>query len=307
MPDDDKPNGPTLIVNERWKVQQQIGHGGQARVYRAIDISDNSQVALKINLKAHRYRSLLNEKKAFDIITQKCGHDHQKFIPTLHYYQHDGKTEMIVFELMGPNLIQLTLKRGDLFSERTVIQIFKKTLKCLQSLHKIGLVHRDIKPDNICVGRQENMEDIRLIDLGHCKSYVDLETGIHKPLQHHRGLTGTLMFCSWHQQLGGSPTRLDDLEALCFSMMCIHSGTLPWTPRNGENRNRKDDFQAALEHKSKTAGHICDGFPKVFEDFLSYVRSLQFDSDPNYAHLHDILDKTPNIDWKNGGMIGNIS
>lgn len=283
--------GDNLVISGRWKIQDQIGFGGQATVHKALDISNNNQVAVKINANAYHFRGLLREKWAYEEIMKKCGGEHQNFIPTLHHYENDGKTEVMVLELMGPSLLNVLEKQGRLFEHKTVIRIFKRSLKCLERLHKTGMAHRDIKPDNICVGRQENMDDIRLIDLGFCTAYIDGETGMYKPLNYRSGLTGTIPYCSLNQQIGGSATRLDDLEALCFSMMCIHSGILPWMTAKGQNATHSEEFDVALGYKSKSAEQICEGFPKVFKEFLQYVRDLSFESEPNYAHLHSILDR----------------
>lgn len=220
-----------------------------------------------------------------------CGEEYSNFIPTFHQYEKEAGTEIMVIELMGPSLLTLLQKQPGLFDLQTVVQIFKRSLTCLEKLRKTSMTHRDINPDNICVGRRMNMQDIRLIDLGFCTSYIDVETGMHKQLEYSSGVTGTVPYCSLNQQIGGSATRSDDLEALCFSMMCIHSRWLPWIIPSLQKATPEQEFDFALAYKSKTVEGICFGFPKFFEQFLLYVRSLGFDSDPNYAHLHNILDK----------------
>lgn len=101
------------------------------------------------------------------------------------------------------------------------------------------------------------MHDIPLIDLGFCTAYVDAETGIHKPLSFRNGLTGTIPYCSLNQQIGGSATRLDDLEPLCFSMMCIHNEGLQWMKRRGQNSTHDEEFNVVLGCKSESAEQIC--------------------------------------------------
>lgn len=282
-----------LVVDGRWTVGDLIGSGGQAKVYEAYDLWTESDVAVKINQGPNYSTSpLFLEKWTYEQVMKRCGDEHMSFIPTFHHYEKEAGTETMIIELLGPSLQSLLQDQPDLLDLETVVDIFKRSLTCLEKLHKTGMTHRDIKPDNICVGRGMNMEDIRLIDLGFCTAYIDEETGMHKPLKYGSGVTGTLPYCSLNQQIGGTATRSDDLEALCFSMMCIYRGTLPWIISNPEKASPQQEFDVALAYKSRSVDSICSGLPKLFEVFLDYVRNVGFDSDPDYAYLHKILDET---------------
>ena len=65
----------------------------------------------------------------------------------------------------------------------------------LKSLHNVGLLHRDIKPDNITMGPIEDVETLYLIDFGLSKIFLDSKNK-HKQERKKRKICGTLRFCS---------------------------------------------------------------------------------------------------------------
>lgn len=214
-----------LVIGGRWAVQEELGSGGQATVYKAYDFWTQTDVAVKIHQESESSESeLLREKSAYEEVMKRCCDGHQSFLPTLHHYEKEAETEMMVIELLGPTLLSLMGSNPFLFDLQTVIHIFKQSLTCLEKLHKTGLIHRDIKPNNICVGKGNNINDVRLIDLVFCERYIDEQTGKHKQLQYGSDINGTVLYCSLNQQKRGSASRSDDLEALCYTMMCIEWG-----------------------------------------------------------------------------------
>lgn len=279
------------IINGRWQIQEKVGSGRHTTVFKALNLFTKKQVAAKINSNAHNRRRLLREKWAYGKIMVRCGIDHQTFIPTLHDYRNNGNTEVLVFDLMGPIIYALMTAQGHPFDLQSVVSIFQRTLTCIESLHKSGMAHRDVKPENICVSKGTNREDIRLIGLGFCVPYIHERTGMHNELVYRNGLTTSFQYCSLNQQLGGSATRLDDLEALCFSMMWVLTGSLPWDIPTDVNITEAEAFNYVLLCKSQPVEKICVGFPKFFEQFLLYVKNLRFNSDPDYDHLHHILER----------------
>ena len=82
-------------------------------------------------------------------------------------------------EQMGPSLQKMINFCGGKFSMKTSIMCGLQVLKQLENLHKIGYVHRDVKPGNITLGFGKNTCNLYLIDLGLSKSMHEYQNSNH--------------------------------------------------------------------------------------------------------------------------------
>ena len=80
------------------------------------------------------------------------------------------------------------------------------------------------------------------------------------------------------------------MEALSYVLMYFLKGNLPW---QGLKINKKDDrYRKIYEKKKETsAEELCKGFPKEFCEFVKYTRQLEFEEEPNYDYLRNLLKK----------------
>jgi serine/threonine protein kinase len=85
----------------------------------------------------------------------------------------------------------------------------------LSELHKRSYIHRDIKPQNIVMGLNENQNRVYLIDFGISKRYLDMKKR-HIPFKDARGFCGTARYVSLNVHNGIEATRRDDLESVLY-------------------------------------------------------------------------------------------
>ena len=97
----------------------------------------------------------------------------------------------------------------------------------IEALHKIGYIHRDIKPDNMAVGMKDKNKTIYLIDFGLSK---DMSSPL-SPDQKGK-MIGTLGFMSCRCHQGKPLTQLDDMESFLYSIIYMIKGDLPWMKMN---------------------------------------------------------------------------
>ena len=109
---------------------------------------------------------------------------------------------MMVCELLGPTLGDLMQYNGGRFSLKTTLLLADQILNRVEALHNINFIHRDIKPDNFCVGINANKDTIYMIDFGLSKRYSDPRTGLHIKYANSSALTGTARFASINSHLG---------------------------------------------------------------------------------------------------------
>ncbi|KAH9007494.1 kinase-like domain-containing protein, partial [Lactarius hengduanensis] len=124
-----------------------------------------------------------------------------------------------------------------------------------------------------------------LIDFGLARQLRNPATCLHIPYSPDQSVVGTLPFTSVNGQQGHAQSRRDDLESLAYTIICSAHGDLPWTTISASC-----DRKAVLQKKkSVTAEELCEGLPTPFHKFVAYVRSLDFDTQPDYQYLHSIL------------------
>ena len=137
------------------------------------------------------------------------------------------------------------------------------------------------------MGGTKNPSQVYLVDFGLAKRYLD-ETGSHIPRREGRSLTGTALFTSVNVHAGLEPARRDDLEALGYVWLYFLRGSLPW--QDADAQNSREKFKLIHQQKADTALHaLCQGVPGEFVAYLEYVRSLEFEQQPDYRYLKGLF------------------
>lgn len=142
-------------------------------------------------------------------------------IPHVHYYGLDAGTNcnVMIMELLGSSLENLFSQCGRKFSLKTVLMIADQIIKRIEYIHSRRIIHRDIKPDNFCIGTGNTKHRIYIIDFGLSKKYLS-SSGDHIKYKEGKGLTGTARYASINTHLGIEQSRRDDLESLCY--VCLY-------------------------------------------------------------------------------------
>ncbi|MCA1598441.1 MAG: protein kinase, partial [Chloroflexi bacterium] len=207
------------LLNNRYEILEPLGRGGMATVYRARDIRLGRQVAIKL-LHAH-YATDDEFRQRFEHEAQSAAglSAHPNIVDVYDVGQQDG-VPFIVMELVeGADLKTLIEREGPLAIERT-LGIAQQAAEGLEYAHTRGLVHRDVKPQNILVSPDGTA---RITDFGIAKSH--LSTAITQA-----GMTyGTADYISPEQAQGLQATPQSDIYSLgvvVYEMLTRH---LPFT------------------------------------------------------------------------------
>lgn len=212
-----------------------------------------------------------------------------EYVPKFYSYGGCDGFNYLAMQICGPNIgeIQKAAWQGQL-SVPTVTHLAYQMLIALSSLHKLRIVHRDLKPDNYCWGTLEDPNTIKLLDFGLSKQYKSC--GKHIPMRFDKDLTGTARYVSINTHKGLEQSRRDDLEALSYVITYLFKGgKLPWIGIHVSDRNLH--FKKILEKKMTVDLYmLCDNCPTEMVDFITYCRNLQFDQDPSYTYLVNLLE-----------------
>src|ERR671914_61057 len=135
------------LIAGRYELEQKVGSGGMSKVYRAHDRLLERTVALKI---LHEHYSKDDEyierfRREARAVAQLT---HPNVVTVIDRGEHEGR-QFIVFEYIdGENLKQLVEREGPL-PPRQVIELGLQIASALASAHARGVVHRDVKPQNV--------------------------------------------------------------------------------------------------------------------------------------------------------------
>ena len=206
------------ILNDRYELEQKIGEGGMARVYRGRDLRLNRQVAIKV-LHSH-YASDTNFLQRFHHEAQAAANLRHPNIVDVYDVGQDADTHYIVMEYVaGSDLKALLMRNGALPIEQAVY-VGECVANGLDAAHRIGMVHRDIKPQNIIVGEQGQ---VKITDFGIAKSSLSTaltETGV---------TFGTADYISPEQARGQTATPRSDIYSLGVTLYETLTNRLPFS------------------------------------------------------------------------------
>jgi serine/threonine-protein kinase len=205
------------ILNNRYELEQKIGEGGMARVYRGRDTRLNRRIAVKV-LHNH-YASDPGFLQRFHHEAQAAANLRHPNIVDVYDVGLDGDIHYIVMEYVeGSDLKALLTRSGPLPVEQA-IPIAEAVAQGLSAAHRMSLVHRDVKPQNIIVGPDGQ---VKITDFGIAKSALSTamtETGV---------TFGTADYISPEQARGQPATPRSDIYSLGVTLYEMLTGRLPF-------------------------------------------------------------------------------
>ncbi|KAI6025573.1 kinase-like domain-containing protein [Pisolithus orientalis] len=274
------------IVGNHFRVGKKIGEGSFGVVFEGTKLLNSQPVAIKFEPRKSDAPQLRDEFRSYRTLTGTVG------VPQVHHFGQEGLHNVLVIDLLGPNLEDLFDMCGRKFTVKTVSMAAKQMITRIQSVHDKSLIYRDIKPDNFLIGvpGTKNANVIHIIDFGMAKHYRDPKTKVHIPYRERKSLSGTARYMSINTHLGREQSRRDDLESLGHVFMYFLRGGLPWQGLRAATNKQK--YEKIGEKKQSTAiAELCEGFPEEFSIYMNYVRKLGFEEAPDYDFLRDLFTK----------------
>ncbi|TPX55080.1 hypothetical protein PhCBS80983_g05616 [Powellomyces hirtus] len=274
-----------VVIANKWDVLEKIGEGSFGQVFAGVDAETGERVAIKREAAEAHVPQLEHEYELYRYLTNVPG------FPRVLYGGREGQYNVMVMEQLGPSLKDLQRKSpAGMLPLRTVVYCVPHMLRRLEDLHARGIVFRDVKPGQFCVGQYgENIHHapmIYLVDLGLATYYTD-KTGRHiapKKPEFKKSKTGTARYASINVHKGRQHTRRDDIESLGYLIVELVKGRLPWT--NMRAMTSHEGWKKTLAMKEDTLLYdLTDGLPDEFRMLLQYARDLQFKDTPDYRWI----------------------
>ena len=140
------------VFAQRYRLEEFIGKGGMALVFRATDLRTGHDVAVKIlRPEFNNDKEFLERFEREALAASKMSH--HNIVNLLDVGQEEGYRYLVMEYMRGRTLKEVIAEKGRL-PERVAAQITIRILSALQHAHNNGIIHRDIKPQNILVNSE---------------------------------------------------------------------------------------------------------------------------------------------------------
>jgi eukaryotic-like serine/threonine-protein kinase len=217
-----RPPQPGELIADRYELEELVGTGGMSSVFRAHDRQLERRVAIKI-LHQHyaddpeyleRFR---REARAVARLS------HPNIVTVIDRGDDDGRQYIVFEHVEGENLKELVLRTGRM-SVRRALELALAVADGLSFAHDHGLVHRDVKPQNVLLSREG---DVKVTDFGIARS-LHVEHGVTQ--------TGTVLGTGEYlapEQASGKPVSpATDVYSLGVVLWELLAGDVPFVGEN---------------------------------------------------------------------------
>ncbi len=279
------------ILNDRYEVTAKIGQGGMGAVYEARHTLIGKRVALKVLLDKHAEKEqVVARLKQEARLASSIGHDNIIDI-TDFGTTNTGRTFVVMEFLEGESLGACIARQGRIEPAR-IVAIATQIASALHAAHEKGIVHRDIKPDNIFLIKRGGTDFVKVVDFGISKSMLPEESDDVRLTQTGMVL-GTPLYMSPEQAQGEDD--LDhriDIYALGVILYEAVTGEVPFRGKNylniltqviGDEPTRPSELVADIDHdlESVILKAMAKERDQRYQTMGAFLEDLQALADPD--------------------------
>ena len=254
--------------NSKYLKIQELGMGAFSKVFRVEHKLTNEVFACKELIK-----SKIKDEQKFKIeieVMSKC--DHPNIVKLIEVYEDKRYYEIITEELCGGSLLERLMQKmddyGQTFSEKDAAIIFKQIMSALNYCHKQGIVHRDLKMENVLFLDKDEKLDIKIIDFGLSQYSKYQLVKLSDLLSEEMTVTmyetvGTPHYIS-PEVLKGKYNQKCDIWSAGVILYAMLSGTFPF---NG--KTDKEIYKSVLKRKYEYPDKIWKNISKEAKDLIN--------------------------------------
>jgi serine/threonine protein kinase len=210
-----------------YQIVQEIGRGGMGVVYKALDTRLSRPVAIK-SLKVDPAQGDAAKKRFLREALTAAQLDHPYICKVYEILEHDGETYIVLEFVRGRPLSRRIAETAQVLPLEKVLDLAREIAEALEEAHKHGIVHRDIKPDNIMLLESGH---IKVLDFGLAKelpTISDSNQTTSANLTTPGQLLGTLGYMSPEQLMGRQADARSDIFALGVVLFEMVAGQRPF-------------------------------------------------------------------------------
>ncbi len=274
----------TLFAN-RFEIIEELGKGGMGNVYRVEDRTTNEEVALKLIKPENASDPSTIERFRNELITaRKIRH---KNICGMYDFGEENEIYYITMEYVKGEDLKSFMRRSKQISIPTAISIAQQLCEGLSEAHRLGVVHRDLKPNNIMIDTDGNA---RIMDFGIAQS---LKT---KGLTESGIMIGTPEYMSPEQVEGIEVDSRSDIYSLGIILYELVTGSVPFEGNTPMSVALMRMLQSPAEPK-KISSQISGELSKVIMTCLNKDKNKRYQSTKELLFdLKEIESQFPTTD-----------
>lgn len=255
----------------RYEVIEELGRGGMGRVYKVYDTKIKDNIALKLlkpeiasdDQTIERFRNEIKNAR-------KIGHRH---VCRMYDLGEEGLTYFITMEYVPGEDLKSFIRRSGHINEAKAVLLAKQICQGLAEAHHWGVIHRDLKPQNIMIDREGNA---KIMDFGISRTTSGpgiTETGV---------IIGTPEYMSPEQVEAGETDQRSDIYALGVILYEMTTGHVPF---EGET-----PLSIAIKHKSEPPQNPRELNSRISEALSQIIlKCLEKSKDKRYQKAEELL------------------
>ena len=264
-----KVHHPGDILGDRYRIEKLIGFGGMGVVYLAHDLKLNTTVALKMLRSPQDYVNIERLRQEI-LLARKVTHEN---VCRVHDLGEIGGEEFISMEHMIGRPVKDVLVREGVFPIGRGLKIARQTLLGLEAAHRMGVIHCDLKPENVFLLEDDG---VKVMDFG-------ISRAKDQPIEKDAPIMGTPEFLAPEQIRNEAVDGRTDLYAVGIILYEMFTGKVPF-----EN----EDVYALLDQvlydaPPKPSFHRED-LPEGLESII--LRAIEKEPSKRYQSAREFLD-----------------
>lgn len=260
-----------LIAN-RYLLVTNIGQGGMADVYKAIDTILNREVAIKIlrGELSHDPMTLLRFQREASAASKLS---HPNVVDVYDVGESEGRHYIVMEYVRGRTLKQLITQRGALNLDEA-IDIMMQLASAISLAHEKHIIHRDIKPQNVLV---KDDGTVKITDFGIAVAHDSVQ------LTQNHTVMGSAHYLAPETTKGEAPTTAVDIYALGIVFYELLSGKVPF--------NGNTPTEIAIKHLREPMPYIRDFNPLIPQSVENIIlKATAKRVEQRYASVDDMID-----------------
>lgn len=258
------------MLDDRYEIIELIGSGGMANVYKALCHRLNRYDAVKIM----RDETAQNEefRKRFRAESQAVAMLSHPNIVSVYDVSHSDDVEYIVMELIDGITLKEYLRQKGAIAPSEALDFTMQIAKALEHAHGKGIIHRDIKPQNIMLLKNGM---IKVADFGIAELQNDIEESNGETV-------GSVHYIAPEQARGAAPDARSDIYSLGIVMYEMLTGRLPYV---GDT-----DVEVAVKHMNTVPVSPREIVPEIPEELERIcLKAMDADIDTRYQTAGELL------------------